>query len=223
MCESAIIVIVGIEASTGLDLEPRRSSLRALGQRQCEDDRDECEHEGNGEIVAAFLRHELGGGREEDKKCGQDKQGQVTWQARRIAAESTDRAIAHARRHLVEETYSAALAVRAGEHGRRGLLRKIRNQRKALEWMRLRKSHTSPTGSAPCSPNVHLNLAVVGLCDSLRPGMRAASSMAITERGHPDRGQFRTAPSTAQSLAPDFTLGGHPATLPGEPARLTPH
>ena len=105
---------------TGLVTEHRSSGLRAFGQRQCEDDCDECEHDNNGEIVSPRLRHEIGGNREEQKECDQDKEVQVTWQARRVTAVSTDRAIAHARGHLAEEAYSATLAVGADEHGRRG-------------------------------------------------------------------------------------------------------
>ena len=108
------------EVSTRLDVEQRSSYLRAFGQGQCEDDRNKCEHENNGESVPPRLGHEIGGGCEEEEECNQDKEGHVTRQAGRVAAISTDRAIAHARGRLVEEAYSATLAVGAGEHGRRG-------------------------------------------------------------------------------------------------------
>ena len=105
---------------TGLVTEHRRSGLRAFGQRQCEDDCDECEHDDNGEIVSPRLRHEIGGNRDKQKECDQDKVVQVTWQARRVSAVSAERAIAHARGHLVEEAYSATFTMGASEHGRRG-------------------------------------------------------------------------------------------------------
>jgi len=103
----------------GLVPEHGYSGLRAFGQRQCKDDCDESEHDDNGEIVSPRLRHEIRRNREEQKECDQDNVVQVTWQTRRVTAVSTDRAIAHARSHLVEETYSATLAVGASEHGLR--------------------------------------------------------------------------------------------------------
>lgn len=71
----------GGETSTELELDHRTNGLRAFRQRQREYDRDECEHERNGENVLPRLRYEIGGGREEQKECDHDKDVKVAWQA----------------------------------------------------------------------------------------------------------------------------------------------